>query len=384
MSSQNVKIQLSEFEKSLNFSESNADLEIIIRQFESIDEKNRDKYAIHLYQKMWVIALQAGKISLANNYAKKSINYLVEHKRIPAIKILLNELKEKGLLKSQLKEYLSILEILEGRNKNLTKNDLNRIDLLCDHPEHWKQHSLFLKQYLLLEEVWSYDQWKLCYEYLLRNHFDKEIVVSLYEKALESNNEHHLKKFKIYLDKNKLVTSPSAVQKETVEKIQKTKFNIDYDQIAFDLLSGKNEPSEDEQLRVINSLKFISEEDLKSKGTEMLVAFELLGMEKVVFSLCEKLIAMTSDVKIKAGIYFVWAQALLNNEEYYKVMDLIDDVIQKEPLVNDELIAIMYLKAEAYIKVKNIKAAKNIFLEIKKQNPNYRMVAERLKSIEQS
>jgi len=74
------------------------------------------------------------------------------------------------------------------------------------------------------------------------------------------------------------------------------------------LLTGAIEPNKEEQRRVINSLKYISDEELLAKGQEMIVAFELLGMEEVVISLCERLAKALTEVKQRASVFFVWAK----------------------------------------------------------------------------
>ncbi|MFA6237346.1 MAG: hypothetical protein WC635_08485 [Bacteriovorax sp.] len=358
------------------------DSEKLLNQFESIDEDVRDEHAPKLYMHMWKIAFKVGKLSLANNYAKKFLAYLIEHKRIPQIKIFIESVNEAGLLKNNSKEYFKLSEILLGKKIKVLSADLKHLELFLDHPEHWKQSSEFLKQYLLIEEEWDLNLWKYCYEFILLYHFDKEIFRMLLEKSRESKNKAFEKKLLSLLDSKKIKVSryQPAETKDHVSKPEK--LNIDYDQIAMELLSGAKEPSFEEQRRVINSLKYISEEELFSKGQEMIVAFELLGMEQVVLSLCERMISGLSDVKQRASTFYVWVQALFNTGDFYKAIDLADEVLLDEPLYGDERLAFQYVKAEACLKVNKIKMAKELYLSIKKQNPHYRLVGERLKSLE--
>jgi tetratricopeptide (TPR) repeat protein len=202
------------------------------------------------------------------------------------------------------------------------------------------------------------------------------------EKARGLRKEQSEKKLIELFALKKIKTREHFTEKVKTNTVPKNDLNIDYDQVAMDLLSGVKEPNNEEQRRVLNSLKFISEEELKLRGHEMIVAFELLGLEQVVLALCEKMIAIQSDVKQKASTYYVWAQALNNLGDFYKTIDLIDDIIQEEPLLADERIAFLYLKAEACLKLKKTKMAKILFLEIKKQNPHYRLVEERLRILE--
>lgn len=373
---------LSELERLVLILESPEDCKVLLNRFESIDEEYRDAKAPQTYSLMWKVALRLGKLSLANSYAKKFLQHLVEYKRMPQIRNFINSLHEAGLFKKKSEEYLVIEEILLGKRSKVTQTELKHIDLLLNHPEHWKHSSDFLRQYLLLDENWTSDQWKLCYEYILINHFDKGIFMALLEKTRELNKKLNEKKFTELLESMKIKVRSHQVTENKNHKTLSTNLNIDYDQMAMDLLSGSKEPSNEEQRRVLNSLKFIPEEELLSRGQEMIVAFELLGMEQVVFSLCEKMVSRLRDTKQRASTYYVWAQALSNNGDFYKSIDLIDDVMEKEPLIEEERLAFLYLKAEACLKLKKIKMAKELYLEIRKQNPHYRLVGERLRTIE--
>lgn len=362
--------------------ETSEDSNKLLNLFESIDEDIRDKDASKFYFQLWKVALDAGKLSLANSYAKKALNKLVELKRIPQIKTFIKTLNDSGLFKKKNEEYKVIEEILLGKRNNISDSDLKYLDLFLTHPEHWKESREFLKQYLLLDEDWDQEMWKLCYEFILINHFDKDIFILLLNKSRNFKNKSYEKNFTSLLkNKNIRIIEPKT---EAVSEKSKTieKLNVDYDQIAMDLLSGAKEPSHEEQRRVINSLKFITDEELSTRGQEMIMAFELLGMEEVVLLLCERIIKTLSDVKLRASTYFVWAQALMNSEEHYKAIDLIDEVLETEPLYGDEILAFYYLKAEACLKLRKFKLAKELYMFVKKQNPHYRLVRERLRTIE--
>lgn len=373
---------LSEIESSLPNIDSIEDYKSLTNQFELIPENIRDEYFPSFYLKTWRVALNAGKLSLANSYAKKSIEHLIEFKRIPQIKILLKAFLDSGLFKNKLDDWLISEEILLGKRKNIRSSDLKHIELFLYHPEHWKQFPEFIQQYLLLESEWNLDLWKLCYEYILIKHFDKDLFLVLLEKSIEMKDKANEKKFTNLLLAKKIKLNPRKLGAPKENAKNTEKLNLDYDQIAMDLLSGAIEPNHEEQRRVISSLKYISKDELLEKGQEMIVAFELLGMEQVVHSLCESMIVILTDVKARASTFYVWAQALMNSENYYKAIDLIDNVLDSEPLYGEELLAFYYLKAEALLKLKKTKMAKELYLIIKEQKPHYRLTEERLKSIE--
>lgn len=382
MSSQkNWSTILSEIESVLNSSE-DFDAESLLDRFENVDEQFRDQHFSRLYLKFWKIAKAAGKLNLANDYAKKSIEYLLSLKRIPKTFHLLDEMQAEGILKKSQQEFRRKCQILLGRKQDFHKQDLKYFDLMDDHPEHWKEFQDYLKQYLLIVTEWGIEEWKLCYEYILLHHFDTEIAYALMQKAFEMGRSDLVKKFEELFARKKIrvkkLVKPLEIKTEALQQ----KLRLDYDQVAMELLSGEKSPDDEEQTRVLNSLKFITDEELKTRGHDMVVAFELLGMEKVVLALCERVIELTEDIKARASLLYIRAQALFNAGESFKTIDLVDEVLSKEPLYDEERIAFLYLKAEACVKVKKIKIARDIFATIKKHNPHYRMVGERLKSLE--
>ena len=159
--------------------------------------------------------------------------------------------------------------------------------------------------------------------------------------------------------------------------------DVDYDQLAMDVISGEKKPSIAEQRRILISIQELNEQELKEKGKDMIIAFGLLGMEMVVIRLCERLIPLILEVNQRASIQFMLAQSYFESHEYHKVCDLIDDTFESEPLLQDESIAFKYLKAESLMKLKKYKMAKEIYIFIKKNSPRYRLVGERLRELEE-
>ncbi len=373
--------ELSEMERVLNSSE-DFEAKSLIDHFESIDENFCDQNFSHLYLKLWKVAKNAGQLNLANLYAKKALDFLITYKRIPKIKELLGEFRSEGILKKNSEDYVRKCEILLGKKIDFQNEDLKYFDLMDDHPEHWKEFKNYLKQYLLIVTEWGIQEWKLCYEFILVNQFDKDISFALMERASEMKRADLVKKFEQLFSNKKVKVKKITETAQPKHQRKNEKLHLDYDQVAMDLLSGSIEPNDEEQRRVLSSLKFITEEELNKRGKDMIVAFELLGMEKVVLTLCEQMIKLTEDIKERASLYFIWAQALNNSGDFFKTIDLIDEVLAKEPFYEEERVAFLYLKAEACVKVKKIKMAKEIFAQIKKFNPHYRLVGERLKALE--
>lgn len=378
-------VVLSELERSIAKISTIEDSKNLLFQFEQIEEEIRDKYFPVLYMQMWKVALNAGKLSLANSYAKKSLQYLIDYKRIPQIKVYIQIFKDAGLFKNKFTEYFIMEEILLGKKNNINSEVIKEhIELLLHHSDHWKENPEFLKQYLLIEDVWGQELWKTCYEFILYNYFDRDIFLVLLDKAGDYKDKEYERKLQALLSLKKIKVPGRKMVDEKNHRPTKEKLNIDYDQIAMDFLSGIKEPNDEDQRRVINSLKYIPEDELSSKGQEMIIAFELLGMEQVVLALCETMIGILTDVKQRSSTYYVWTQALINLGEFYKAIDLIDEVLVSEPLYGEERLAFLYVKAEACLKLNKVKMAKELYSFIKKQNPNYRLVKERLKAFDKN
>lgn len=352
---------------------------VILSTFEKMDKDFRETHAQKLYFDMWKIAYRLGKIKLAKSYAEFILDYLIEYKRVPAIKTLLLEFSSHGLLKNH--KNLEAADYILGKENVHSLIDEEAFEF---HPEVWKDSKEALKNYLLTQENWNLSHWKLAYEFILKFYYDKDILFLLTEKSIALKKEKHQKNFLSYLRERNVSTKRFEAKKETSIPTYKTdKLHADYDQIAMDVMSGAIEPSITEQKKILVTMAGLSDEELLAKGKDMIVAFGLLGMDKVVVNLGERVIPLIQEVKERISVQFMMAQSLFNNSEFYKVIDLVDDVTGSEPLLADEMIAFTYMKAESLLKLKKLKAAKEIFIKIKKQNPHYRLVGERLRSLEE-
>lgn len=354
--------------------------ELILSAFEKMDRDFRERKAQKLYFEMWKIAHRSGKIKLAKSYAEFILDYLVELKRVPAIKKILAEFAAYGMLKNH--KNIHAAEYILGKKD---VSSLEEAEAFEFHPEMWKNSKESLKYFLLLEENWQLQHWKLAYEFILKFYYDKDLMLALTEKTFQLNKPNHQKKFMAFLQEKKVNTKRFEEKKPKASTVEKSdKLHADYDQLAMDVMSGAVEPSITEQRKILLSIEDLHDDELLSKGKDMIVAFGLLGMDKVVVRLSERVIPLMTNVKERISIQFMMAQALFNHAEYYKVSDMVDDITGSEPLLNDEILAFYYLKAESLLKLKKHKAAKDIFIKIKQQNPHYRLVGERLRSLEEN
>jgi tetratricopeptide (TPR) repeat protein len=358
--------------------ENSEDDESLIQIFENLDREYRDQHAINLYLVMWKIAFKAGKVKLAKSYVETILNHLIELKRVPALRKLILELSHEGLL-SQHKKFKMIDTIL-GKKSQSSLEDFSYFE---NHPEMWKNSKNILKSYLLEESNWNLESWKLAYEYVLKFYYDKDFFLNLAERARTLKKHDHAENILSFLRSKKVNLKAFEVKSSQTAQKKDDSLHVDYDQLAMEVISGVKEPSITEQKRILVSIENLNDEELLEKGKDMIVAFGLLGMDKVVVRLCERVIPLIKEVKQRAGIQFMLAQAYYNSNEFYKACDLIDDTFESEPLLPEEALAFKYLKGESLLKLKKYKMAKELFLSIKKYNPHYRLVGERLRELEE-
>ena len=357
---------------------SSEDDESLIQIFENMDSDYRDQYATNLYFVMWKIAFKSGRIKLAKNYIETLLNHLIEYKRIPALRKLFVELSQEVVINQDIK--FKMIDTILGKKSQSSLEDYYSFE---HHPEVWKNSKDILKSYLLENSEWNIATWKLAYEFILKFYYDKEIFLNLAQRALDLEKYSYYDKIRLFLIAKKVNSKIFEMKTPRIIKPKFDSLDFDYDQLAMEVMSGVKEPSIAEQRRIMVSIDNFNEEELLEKGKDMIVAFGLLGMNKVVIGLCERLVPLINDVNLRASIQFMLAQAYYESSNFHKVCDLIDDTFESEPLLPDEAIAFKYLKAESLMKLKKHKMAKELFLSIKKYNPYYRIVRERLKELEE-
>lgn len=360
-----------------NREQNNEVMKSAIVLFESLDKSFRKKNAQKYYEELSRIALRLGKIKLAKSYARERIEYLIELKEIPGIQKTIDELAEKGLV--QKKEFVEKINIILGHP---SKDAMENLKMSPMHPELWRESKEAIVQHLSEEAEWGKSQWKLAYECILNFHYDKNLFLILFEKVKEFKEGKFKNLFNDFFITKKINVNELEKNISVSEKEISKKLNYNYDQMALEVIAGNLEVTELEQKKIIHSLGQFSEGELKKEGRDMAIAFSFLGMEKVVLYLCQKIISHTTEVKEKRSLQFLMVQVLHESGEYYKAIDLVSDICANEVLLQDEILAFKYIKAESFFKIKNFKKAKELFLKIKERQPHYRMVEERLRYIE--
>ena len=306
------KLLHQKLELKLSTRESVEDDESLIQIFENMDREYRDQYAANLYLVMWKIAFKSGKIKLAKNYIETLLDHLIEYKRVPTLRKLIFELSQEGLLQQNKK--IKMIDTILGKKNQSTLDMFYSYEY---HPEMWKNSKNILKNFLIEKNEWNIDSWKLAYEFILKFYYDKEIFLILAERTFDLGKNNHYEHFKSFLISKKISLKAIENKPSQMMKIKYKSLDVDYDQIAMDVISGVREPSIAEQRRILISIQEINEEELKAKGKDMIIAFGLLGMDRVVIRLCERLLPLLTEVNLRAGIQFMLAQAYYESNEHY-------------------------------------------------------------------
>ncbi len=348
----------------------------LLNEVLKIDQKYLKLNAPAILNHLWKLAYDSGKIKIAKDFSITYLNFLLENKRVPALEQLNKDIIQRGLQKKYIDISLHIDHIL-GKRK--AQNDWENYQEL--HPEYDKENEKNLIEYLTQQTIWTSADWKLCYEFILRHHYDETVFKKIISLMREDRKVHLLDQYKQLCAVNKKykTLSENKISKLSNDKVEREE---NLSQIAFDYMVNPKPVSEVEQSKVIVSIMQMSNDELLERGTELMTSFGLLGLDRVVTVLGNKLLNILSDTKKRASVLYTIAQTLFETTRYYDCIDVCNDAIENEPLLEDEAIAFEYLRAESYLFLGNKERALGIYFNIKKKRVNYRLVNERLKAIE--
>lgn len=346
--------------------------------FGLFDANYRTTHLIDLHDMMWRLALFFGRVKEARLYLNDLIDHLIIYKRVAKLETLKTE-SVVLLSKKDFKKF-DVIDIFKGVKAASSEDECTLISL---HPEKWKHVKEAFKNYLLIDSHWNVITWKMLYEFLIRYHFDAEIIQLIAEKNYTDKTKNYLKwnegflklytKYKI--DKTALTT--------TSETFTSTEVKIDFDQLALEIIESGQEERKQLEAKVIRQLKYSADDYSISDVKEMIIAFTFLGMSEVVEFLCDSILDKTDEAKERISLFYVMSHSLLTCSKYYKAIDLARDVIKSEALLREEKVAFKYIVAEAHYQLRNLKQAYAEFEEILLIDSKHRLTKERLKSIEE-
>ena len=344
-------------------------------QLIDIYKKFVEKFEIYpaIYFSYWFYFRKIGKIQLSETSINHYIDFLIKYKRVPKLKEVYTTLENNGYSKTKLKSIRSNILILLG-DKETYK--LSEIDLFDWHEDHWSSKSIALKNEILSIKKWNLELVTKAYEYTLKYYFDLDLAEIYKEKILANS------KYKEDFVKLLVKFKEPELRKNINEAV--VNYKVDYDQLAFDLISGSLPVNAEEERKVIASIELMSYDELVSKGEDMLIAFKMLNMNLVVRFLTSRLLEFELSARSKASIAFICAQSFFEDEMWFELSDFITKQSMIIPYLEDELLAMEYLNFQGMLKAKRIVDAKKIGQKILRTRSQYRDVANRLKEIEKN
>jgi hypothetical protein len=132
----------------------------------------------------------------------------------------------------------------------------------------------------------------------------------------------------------------------------------------------------------IAMVKFYSAEEIQKDFEDMAIGFNLLEIPKVSLEILNRVDIQALETRDEINFYYLKAETLMRMKSYYKVRDLVEDVLMAKPLLVEESIAFQYLRAEAYYNLSYSKIALAQYKKIKTLEENYRLTEERISKIE--
>lgn len=369
----NEKLDLKALKIFLENDEALTEVNDLIIFFENLNSDQIENVEIFYYI-IWNFLNKSGKVSKALEYANLYLEHLFLYKKMPAIKNFISELKTANFPKKKIEKYEIKYALILGDKK--FENTAVFDELFDWHDEHWKTHKESLKRSILASTSWNTDLVKMIYEYTLKYYFDQEIMEKYKENILE--NKKYNKDFINYI-KQKEIT---LFNKKTETKVEQD-FTLDYDQLAYSVVTGKKQ-SHDDEARVIISIEKMNYEELVQKGPEMLIAFRMLGMSEVVQLLADRLLTFDLSQKEKLSIAYVKCEALSEENDFYGLIKFVEEVIREMEVNQEVLKAFYYLCFETALRQKKKIKAKAYAEKIKVLDKKYRDVNKRLMEIEKN
>lgn len=127
---------------------------------------------------------------------------------------------------------------------------------------------------------------------------------------------------------------------------------------------------------------FYDYEYIQDNYEDMIIGLQLLNLPNVALAISEKVERVVLDEEAIINLEYLKLEILMTLSEYYKVRDMADDMLRKYPVKGDELLSLLYIRAEAYMKNEQFAKAYDSFKEVYSIDDSYRLVGQRLKELE--
>ncbi|MBL6988447.1 MAG: hypothetical protein ISR65_01640 [Bacteriovoracaceae bacterium] len=176
-----------------------------------------------------------------------------------------------------------------------------------------------------------------------------------------------------------------SLNEQSVDTIQQNLLNeISKYATSFDNSVDKEEFCR-QQNNFIKLLQLIEKSFLLEHYGDLIICFLFLGMNHVakeVLSIVKTESADSNDIKIILDLEYFNVVILMEENSDFDALISIDQVLSSFPLFDEEKVCFMYFKAEILKKQGKVDQSHEVFKQIEKLAPNYRMTRKRITEVE--
>lgn len=115
---------------------------------------------------------------------------------------------------------------------------------------------------------------------------------------------------------------------------------------------------------------------------DIVISFNFLKLPEVSLHILKKLDWTSLSEHEYINAKFLNVETLLKTENYFGARDLAEDVLAEVPLIKNEKVTFLYLRAESNFGLGYFRQALRGYLDVKKLSPGYRLTNERIRQIE--
>ncbi|MCR9205611.1 MAG: hypothetical protein NXH75_13590, partial [Halobacteriovoraceae bacterium] len=115
---------------------------------------------------------------------------------------------------------------------------------------------------------------------------------------------------------------------------------------------------------------------------DMIIGFNLLNLYRVSIEIAKKVDTKKLNERELVNYNYLLVETHFLNGDFYKMRDVCEDTLAGLPLIQEEKITFLYLRAEAYYFLGFHKHSLAIYKSLARLHPNYRLTEQRISKIE--
>lgn len=132
----------------------------------------------------------------------------------------------------------------------------------------------------------------------------------------------------------------------------------------------------------LSLVKHYEDDYIQENYEDMIVGFNLLNLFPVSLEIAKKVDKSQMNERESVNFNYLLIETHFLNGDYYKMRDICEDTLAELPLVKEERVAFLYLRAEAYYFLGFKEHSLAIYKSLAKLHPNYRLTEQRIRTIE--